>query len=180
MNEETFGGELAGVVETLYRRGHPDYALEREREELGRWREEHSSRLQRERYEALGSSRRRELAERRAAAERARAIEGELAVLFGPFGLRIGSPVPEGTAEDIKRHLRARLDVPPGELEAVVDGLVAHIEVGDGRGARELVAEAAARWAAAGGTARPEPEDELDPRRLAAQIPRRPVFTPEG
>lgn len=180
MGENEFGREIAQTVDRARRRANPVLDAERTLEEQRRWREEHRAELEAAAYEQMSPAYRRRLAERRAVAERARAIEGELAVLFGPLGLRIGSPVPEGTAEDIKRHLRARLDVPPGELEAVVDGLVAHIEVGDGRGARELVAEAAARWAAAGGTARPEPEDELDPRRLAAQIPRRPVFTPEG
>lgn len=171
---EDFGREIAESVERARRRANPVYDAEKTAEELGRWREEHRAELEAARYERLSSKQQRELAERRAVLERAREIEAELGVLFGPFGLRLGSPVPERTVEELKRHLRARLEVPATDLEVVLDGVVARIEAGDGRGARRLVADACERWAAAGGGARPEAsEEELDPRKLAEAIPRR-------
>ena len=174
MDGYEFEREVAEDVERTYRRAHPHYALEKDREELEAWMRENRDRLEAARYEPLSPAYQRKLAERRAVVARAKGLMAQFSgVLYGPAGLRLGSPADPDRVEAIKRELERTTDVPPGRLEALVDGVVARIEAGDGRGARELLQREVEALAAAGAGVRPEAREELDPQELAKRIPRR-------
>ncbi|HXF73114.1 MAG TPA: hypothetical protein VNO79_10950 [Actinomycetota bacterium] len=175
MNEDLeFGEEVRRSVERAYRAGHRGYAAAKEAEELEAWRRENAVRLEAARYERMSSSYQRRLREREALARRARELMRELeGVFYGPAGLRLGSAADPERIEAIKGELERATSIPRARLEALVDGAVARLEAGDGRGARRFLEEQVEDLVASGFGRRPEAEEELDPRALAARIPRR-------
>ncbi|HXF73760.1 MAG TPA: hypothetical protein VNO79_14260, partial [Actinomycetota bacterium] len=130
-------------------------------------------RLERERYERLSPAYQRRLREREALARRAHGIFRALGgVLYGG-AFHLGSPADPDRVEEARDEILRTVDVPEAKLAAILDGWLSRVEAGDGRGARAFLEEAAEELAQAGHRARPE---DLDPRELAARIPRGPVF----
>lgn len=170
--DEDFGHEIAASVERMYRRSNPVYAAEKAREEQRRWAEENRERLQRERYEELSPARRREQARLRETATRAQGLWRVLAgTLYAPGAFSLGSPTLESKVRAALKELRAELDVPEAQLSAIIDGWLARVESGDGRGARAFLEAEVERLAADGHGPR-EDREEPDPRALAAEIRR--------
>lgn len=121
-------------------------------------------------------ARRRKILAERAGVLR-RMLEDELAPLA--HAVRNGAYVDDPATDRVVRRLAQRTGIPEARLRPLVEGVLARADAGLGMSHPDLrgLVESFVEEQVGGGWVAPDgAEEELDPRALAADIPRRPVF----